>query len=200
MKNATRRPASLSDCLAAAQTDAERFHGLRPVQAWQPKRAWKAWALAAAGTVAALGLTAWLWDAAVAPVAQPMAAAMPRVPTAAPSLPPTQRATAPQDEAALLPPPPAPPAPTGNAVCDAAGCTVDPARQSPEARAAMLAMAQDADAWALAPEPILSVPAASAEPPQVGLMNVPPIPDEHDATPGDADEPEPLAEELAPAQ
>lgn len=163
--------ASPADCLAAAQADAQRMFGDGPVPMWRPATRWGRW-VAGAAVGAVLGGVLWGW---AAHVPAPAGAGTVAVGAAAP--PGTAKSAAPPKRVNPTEPAAASAA-DQRGVCEAAGCGWK-AWSGPIA--AGVAPAQsDPDAWALHPEPVQM----AALPGFTGLVNVPEVPDEGDATPG----------------
>jgi hypothetical protein len=151
---------SPADCLAPAQAEAERMFGQGPARRWRPSPRWRKWgAWAAAGALVAGG--GWLWrvDAGVDAHDTASIAALDD---------PALRATRPMPASKTI----------DDSICVGRGCGIDPLAV-PIADGVAAAQV-DPDAWALHPEPVQM----AAVPGFTGLVNVPDVPDENDATPG----------------
>ncbi len=163
--------------LAAAQAEAERLLGNGPVTLWRPSSRWRMRAATAAIGAAMLIGGAWWWHAEAPP--QRVAAAAQPVP-ANPSMDDRTffQAAAPVQAPATL-------ALADRSRCDDEASCGRPAMSGPIAPEWAAAL-EDPDAWALHPQPWQAVEAPAV----ARRVNIPPIPDENDATPGEETGPE----------
>jgi hypothetical protein len=186
-KPANELPEAVRSCLGAAEAQAARHWGDAPVALWRPRSRRRRW-LACIAVVLTCAIGAWRLGvdervgAPVVVVVEPATqlAVMDRAGARPDAVEATDARTHKRETT------------TPGAFAPAAAA--QPARLPPAVDPSQASVV-DADAWALHPEPRPT----AVPPPEsfTGLVNVPDVPDEHDATPGEDTLPEgePVIEE-----